>query len=413
MQKHRKISDKNPINITAAKLNHSSPAMTSASVWLVSLVLCWGLPSPHTTLSSAAVYYVTPHTPNPDCPSGEPCLTINEYAQGNHFDGDDNITLLFLNGEHNLTAQNLVIGNKTYLKMVPSQAQSEVLITTNQTSTIIQNVTEAKISSLSFISIAPNRMHSTNETECLSVSDIGQLLVTSSSIDSCKLSLLGKMQATIDNLLATSNSSIYVVSSHDNQTTVIRNSEFKFSTLSVIDDSKEQIFANDISVNFLSIMSSLLRSSILLMKLKSPVIYELTILDTRITSKKNISTGIDIKVMNKSILCASIRNCSITRNSQGIGVTAHGDGYVKVSVEQCHITYNGLYPFSTVSGIGVMAYGRSRVELNVDKCYIAENGHSGHYDYSGGITVGSLQSVIHSTESCSDCHKHLFHYFRW
>ena len=388
--------------------------MCSASVWLLSLVLCWGFPSPHTTLSYAAVYYVTPQSPNPDCPLGEPCLTINEYAQGHHFDGDDNITLLFLNGVHKLTAQNLVIGNKTSLRMIPSQVQSEVLVITNQTSTIIRNVTEAKISSLSFTSIAPNRMHSTNETECLSVSDVGQLSVISSSMGSCKLSLLGKTQATIDNFTATSDSSICVVSSHDNQTTAIRNSEFKFSTLSIIDDSKEQIFTNDISVNSLSIMSSLLRSSILLMKLKSPVIYELSILDTHITSKENISTGIDIKVMNKSILCASIRNCSITRNSQGIGVTAHGDSVVKVSVEQCHITYNGLYPFSTVSGIGIVAYGRSRVELNVDKCYIAKNGHSGHYDYSGGITVGSLNSVINSQhESCNDCHKYFFHYFHW
>ena len=100
--------------------------MCSVIFWLLTPILCWGLLPPHTTLSYAAVYYVTPHSPNPDCPSGKPYLTINEYTQGNRFDSDDNIALLFLNGEHNLTAQNLEIDQYNSLKMVPMEAQQEV-----------------------------------------------------------------------------------------------------------------------------------------------------------------------------------------------------------------------------------------------------------------------------------------------
>ena len=118
----------------------NSTGMTSASVWLLSLVLSWGLPSPHTTLSSATVYYVTPHSPNPDCPSGEPCLTINEYAQGNHFDGDDNITLLFLNGEHNLTAREFTIAHKTALEMAPNISHTCQPILTQNRDRIAQKV---------------------------------------------------------------------------------------------------------------------------------------------------------------------------------------------------------------------------------------------------------------------------------
>ena len=163
--------------------------MTSASVWLLSLVLCWGLPSPRTTLSSAVVYYVTPHTPNPDCPSGEPCLTINEYAQGNHFDGDDNITLLFLNGEHNLTAQEFTIAHKTALEMAPNISSVEVMIhLSSMSSVVLQNIHEFKFWGLKITSQTDNGYHN-NTPNCVSMSDIGILSVTGLSVEYCQLSL--------------------------------------------------------------------------------------------------------------------------------------------------------------------------------------------------------------------------------
>ena len=97
------------------------------------------------------VYYVTPHdhSLNPECPTSEPCLTINEYAQGNHFIGDDNITLLFLNGEHNLTAQNLKVANKTSLKIASTHVQAQVVIhLLNGTYITVKNVVSLDFSKL-------------------------------------------------------------------------------------------------------------------------------------------------------------------------------------------------------------------------------------------------------------------------
>ena len=53
--------------------------MGSVSVWLHALpgsVL--GIPLTTHHAEKADVYYIIPHSPNPNCPSGEPCLTINE-----------------------------------------------------------------------------------------------------------------------------------------------------------------------------------------------------------------------------------------------------------------------------------------------------------------------------------------------
>ena len=147
------------------------------------------------------MYYVTPHSPNPDCPSGEPCLTINEYAQGNHFDTSDNITLLFLNGEHNLTAQNLEINHKTSLDMVPMEAQQEVVININsqEAHIVIQNISVVTISDLKFSS-----QNASNDTtpHCLQFLDIKMLLVTGMSLDACQLSLVGEVQAAVNTLTA-------------------------------------------------------------------------------------------------------------------------------------------------------------------------------------------------------------------
>ena len=198
--------------------------MTSASVWLLPLVLCWGLPSPHTTLSSATVYYVTPHSPNPDCPSGEPCLTINE---GNHFDGDDNITLLFLNGEHNLTAREFTIAHKTALEMAPNISSIEVMVRlSNMSSVVVQNISEFKFWGLK---IASQTGHGYNTPNCVSMSNITCLSVTSLSVEYCQLSLLRVNNANINKLYALKIQ--FSISVQVNHTTAIANSEFRSSHL--------------------------------------------------------------------------------------------------------------------------------------------------------------------------------------
>ena len=301
--------------------------MLSASAWLLVLTLCLGSPSPLTTLSSAAVYYVTPHSPNPNCPSEEPCLTLNEYAQGNQFDGVDKIILLFLNGEHNLTAQNFEIGLKSSLQMAPRDVHTGALIQfVNKTNIRVQNVFEVEISGLSFISQGND---SDNASACLSISEApGLMMVTGVSVAFCQLSLEGEIRATITEL-TTYNSHISLLSNQNSHEVTIIHSEFHLSILNVSQTTSSYVFAGGkpVDSHALSIDSSFMNYSLITLKLHSPVVYELMILNSTISSEANVSldTGINLEVSNskanEATLNALISNCNISGNSQGIYAT--------------------------------------------------------------------------------------------
>ena len=347
--------------------------MGSASVWLLSLVLCWGLPSLHTTLSYAAVYYVTPHSPNPDCPSGEPCLTLNEYTQGDHFDGEDNITLLFLNGEHNL-ATYFNISQKTSLRMVPSSTQAKVLI---QLATIarivIQHTLEVDISELKIISQSAER---NSIPACLSFSDIGLLSVTSISVEFCQLSLQGKVKATITDLIANT-TAVHSLLTINNHTVTIRKSYFFSSILNISDSLASQISSGDIITSALNLENSSMENSLLTVTLQTPIVYELSILDTSIYTNQHdvtMETGIKAKTLN-STLNVLLKNCSYIGNYQGIGIYAGGNSSIELSAVKSHITDNGMQTTHGILGIGITAAPNTSAELNIDQCYIANNGY--------------------------------------
>ena len=59
--------------------------------------------------AAAVTYYVTPsaaESPSRDCPLGEPCETLDDYASnitGYFASGNDNVTMMFLSGNHTST----------------------------------------------------------------------------------------------------------------------------------------------------------------------------------------------------------------------------------------------------------------------------------------------------------------------
>ena len=372
--------------------------MGSVSVWLLSLVLYWGLPSPHTTLSYAAVYYVTPHSPNPDCPSGEPCLTLNEYAQGNHFNGTDNITLLFLNGEHNLTTQSLDFEHKALLKMAPVQTEVRIQLT-NGTDIIVEKVIEVEISGLRFVGMSQ---------DCLSIAGFGHFLVFSTSIESCQLVLKGELNdmATITEYSAATNSCICSSSSQGNQTVAITNSEFHLSTVSITDfDSLiHHNLIGDAIHNSLSVSleNSSMKSSNIEVRLRSPNAHELVIRNTNFTGENSGTTqgtmiAINIEI-STATLYAHVRNCNITGNYQGIKVVVVGPSHMTLNVDNCHIAYHCENDIAEVPGIGITAFGNSSVEFNIDRCYIAnyegpDYNHTVSYNNSGGIVFSGNYAI--------------------
>ena len=340
--------------------------MSFVSVWLLSLVLCWGLPSPHTTLSSAAVYYVTPHSPNPDCPSGEPCLTINEYAQGNHFDGDDNITLLFLNGEHKLTVQDFEIDNKSSLKMAPRHEKGERIIQQVNTSILARNLSEVKFEELKFIG--------TDDTTpaCISVLNVGLLSVARVSIKSCQLLLHDGEEINITELTA-SESHVYLHSNQTNQNIAIRNSKFHSTTFSVSD--------NSTGSNIFSLESSFLNNSLIAVTLQGETVYKLSIIDTTVTShnkSNSLKTGIEVDTYNTAVLHACVKRCSITGNQKGIAVTVHDYSVLDLNIDQCYIAHNGYANNTHPGGIAVRHSGdefhiNSTISISILSTTLLEN----------------------------------------
>ena len=315
------------------------------------------------------MYYVTPHSPNPDCPSGEPCLTINEYAQGDHFLGEVNITFLFLNGMHNLTIRDFEIGNKTSLKMAPINSQAEVVIQLfNGTSMIIlRNVLWVEFSNLKFIS------HTDNISECLSVSEIRHLLFTQVLTEFCQLCLNGVMNATLHELVAYK-TYFFSPTIQTSYTVAIQSSDFNLSSISVGDNSADhKIITSDTTTSSLSLENSSLCNSLVKVNLQSPIVYELSILNTSIISQdsKASETGIILATANVTILYALIKGSNIIGNANGILVTADEDSHVQLSVDKCLIENNGEEP-QLSGGIAIFT-SNSMININITSTILSGN----------------------------------------
>ncbi len=115
---------------------------------LISFFLCLGL---YTNLFNAAVYYVTPHSPDPNCPNIEQCHTISEYAENASLIGNENsITLLFLKGSHTLENLNFKIEQKGSLTLYP-ETNATIMIQ-NKAQLIIEHIDVVNLTGLRIVS---------------------------------------------------------------------------------------------------------------------------------------------------------------------------------------------------------------------------------------------------------------------
>ena len=382
--------------------------MTSVSVWLFSFVLCWGFPSPKTILSSAAVYFVTPHSPNSNCPLGDPCLTLDEYAQRNQFEGDENISLHFLNGEHNLSSQIFKIQSKKSFKMAPRSIQNNVVIQLlSGTGIRLHDIAEVELSKLKFISQCNKSDNCT--TACLSqiaVSGIDLLLVTRLSLESCQFSLEEQIATIIAEFISTEKSSICLLADQHTHTATIKNSSLNFSTLSIF---SREISSNDTTENILNVQSSLISNSFLTVKLLTKSVYRLSIKDSSITSliRGSSDTGIKVETFNRAAIYLVIVNVSIMGNSQGINISTYDNSHVELSVDQCYIADNG-YKTDTPGGIQVFHPNRSLCNsvtiIKVTLTILSGNTFAqiGIFGYSGTTAVTVFNSTIKDTYDLQD-----------
>ena len=342
------------------------------------------------------VYYVTPHTPNPDCPSGEPCLTINEYAQGNHFDGDDNITLLFLNGEHNLTAQEFTIAHKTALEMAPNISSVEVMVHLSKMSSIlVLNIWKFKFWGLKITSQTDHGYHN-NTPNCVSISDVGILSVTGLSVEYCQLSLHRVNNANINKLHALKIQ--FSVSVQANHTTAIANSEFHSSRLYIVASAGttgDTMYSNSI----LQIDS--MTNSLGTVNVQNSIIYGH---NTSFSQRSVKEDGIQIATFDNAQINTLMKNCSIVGNHRGLGITSFNTSHIQLTVDSCYIADNGdIHSLKGVGGIEVTYSDQSVVNVNVTSTILSNNVNSnlGFFVGSGISQVTVYNSTIRKTSRIS------------
>ena len=390
--------------------------MGSASIWLLSLLLCWGLPSPKTITTYAAVYYVTPHSPNPDCPSGDPCLTINEYALGNHFDGDDNITLLFIHGEHNLTFRSLSIRHKRSLKMAPSYAQfqAEVVIQLSvPASLLVQNIHEVKIFELEFTSI--NDDEGSSISAWASFSDIGHLSIAGISMKLCVLSLGPEINATITKVFASNCSIATHPSQNKHNILAIRNSKFYFSLLMVKNVLIERWTSRSTIINEFSLDGSSLYNSVMRVRIQRQIVCEINILNTFIFTsqyfvRSSKESGIKIETLDTAKVYTRIQNSTIVGNYQGISIKLDDDSVLELNVVDCLIANNGIV-YNYPGGVAVVHLPQSNA---VSIIHITSTVLSGNVNkqieilgFSGTTAVTVFDSTIRDTRNSFSPDGHL------
>ncbi len=115
------------------------------------LLVTAGLLSP----CMAETFHVAPALPATDCP--EPCHTLDQYAQRNLLSGYSNITLLFLEGIHDLS--DCLDVNTSLLILQPAllnQGQPPKVIGRSDGLTIIATASNVLIKGLSFEKVAVN-----------------------------------------------------------------------------------------------------------------------------------------------------------------------------------------------------------------------------------------------------------------
>lgn len=103
------------LNLIINSVNIRTPSIFKMVPLLPVLLLLIGSPrfSPQ-LVCEASEFYVTPtQPPNPACPDEKPCYTLSDYASNEStlLNSEDNVSLLFLDGQHILTNQSLELSN--------------------------------------------------------------------------------------------------------------------------------------------------------------------------------------------------------------------------------------------------------------------------------------------------------------
>ncbi len=325
---------------------------------LLCLILCLGLHHPHITTCYAAVYYVTPHSSNPDCPASKPCHTINEYAQSEKFGRNDDIVLIFLGGTHNLTGPNLQIEQRESVVMVMHHNANVTIQVQDEAQFILTEIKLVNLTGLTFISTRCDY-----NPWCIPDKD-KTIHLTRVSVFSCQNSFFNQCSLAVENVEAVNIAEIdfskswiyYSISSNStdeeamNRSVLIRESEFSLSTIAMLHtipcNPRTENIINDYRITF-GIENCSLFDSFVMVQI-NVLHLDLTFKDSVVHSQNGNSpsnfydvTGLYVDISSNVKLRLEIKNCEISGNSVGLALSANYSAVLEVQIEHCQFVNNG------------------------------------------------------------------------
>ena len=259
----------------------------------------------------------------------------------------------------------------------------------NMSSVVVQNISEFKFWGLK---IASQTGHGYNTPNCVSMSNITCLSVTSLSVEYCQLSLLRVNNANINKLYALKIQ--FSISVQVNHTTAIANSEFRSSRLYIV--ASAGTTGNTMYSNSILQIDSMTN-------LSGTVVLQNLIIYGHNTSASQGSVkedGIQIATFNSAQISTLMKNCSIVGNHQGLGITAFNTSHIQLIVDSCYIADNGdIYSLIGAGGIEVSYSDQSVVNVIVTSTILSNNVNSnlGFFVGSGISHVTVYNSTIRKT----------------
>ena len=283
---------------------------------ILQLLIISGFLSATAYMCGAVEYYVTPTSPpNPACPGDHPCYTLQKYGQdaSHFFKGQGNLSLLFLNGIHNLrerkisfhNVDNLFIGAALLESSSNNKSSVTVKMTRNYKFFNIHNVLSLRVEDIEFVTIGSRR-----EMKVIFIENTQAVLLRNIHFNNCPL--------LISYAKSFKNSSI------DPVTQQVQS--FEGASLPLIIVTVEYCQANG---NSISIRSNVVSAIHMLVNITDCMILQ--------SSGSGLSLYAKIPV---SLLNLNIQRTVIAQNENGILLDARSKRLMKINIHHCSISNN-------------------------------------------------------------------------
>ena len=367
-------------------------------------------------------YFVSPTPlPNPRCPQVNFCHTLNQYAanSSHFFNKIDNISLLFLDGVHNLIHRLEVIGTANFYMSRLSSVDNHVPVVAIDSQSdgglSFNGVLNLTLEDLTFISarrIIPNK----NFVQCFNLLDIPVFVVQKLLFIKCGINASYKLSTKHNPVSNPTKGVSKVISSTGTSTSnniviMIRLSHFDRANVTI-----QSTLPKDTEISsYGSVLTTLANSSFEVGGIFAELEGTELSLDILNTSLANGTNAVDIlvsKSQNRSTLRIHLESVTLYNSVNGVilrSSSENGHLSAKVNITNCHFLFNKKTALFFESGIEMITLTMVGSNLcNNQQAFAIEANGTGietsatiiirHCEIKGnaldGLSVGDLNVVI-------------------